>query len=183
MYLSEDLDIKEDCDRVLKSFLKQFNSMYQKFNFLPVEILSFLFKTYTTSFYGINLWFQHEIKNVFVRKLEVAYHKAIKRVLGMDFWRSNHDACELMNIDLFKHFLTKRMINFYFSAISSNCRMFIKLRYHFMLSSRLFISLKHRFRKFYQIKDIIGNDKDALLARIDFIQRNEPRSHHIYEPN
>ena len=62
VHLSEDLDIKADCDRVVKSFLRQFNSMYNKFNFLPTEVLSFLFKTYTTSFYGINLWFEQKIK-------------------------------------------------------------------------------------------------------------------------
>ena len=117
VHLSDDLDIKSDCDRVLKSFLKQFNSMYNKFNFLPINVLSFLFKTYTTSFYGINLWFEQNINNNVIRKLEVAYHKAIKKILGMEVWRSNHDACEMMNIDLFKHLLTKRMVNFYFSAI------------------------------------------------------------------
>ena len=180
--LSEDFKIKADCDRALKSFFKQFNSMYNKFNFLPIEVLSFLFKTYATSFYGIHLWFEQRILKTDTKKLEVAYHKAIKKVVGLEVWRSNHDACEKMGIDVFKHLLSKRMINFYFSAISSNCRMFRKLKYHFMLSSQLYRFLKHRFLNLYQINEILGNDKNALLSRVGYVQRNEPRSNYVYEP-
>ena len=176
IFLSEDFNIKEDVDRALKSFLGQFNGMYQRFNFLTTEVLSFLFKTYTTSFYGINLWFEHKIQPSHIKRLEVAYHKAIKKILGMEVWNSNHDACELMNIDLFKHFLTKRMTKFYFSAISSKCRMFQKLRYHFMFSSQLYKVLKNRFHTMYQIDNLFSNDRDALIARMSFVRMRKPRS-------
>ena len=86
-----------------------------------------------------------------------------------------------MGIELFKHLLTKRMVNFYFSAISSNCKMFMKLRYHFMFSSHLYKSLKNRFQDIYQLDEILGNDRDALISRIFFVQRNEPRSNYNYE--
>ena len=182
IFLSEDFSIKGDVDRALKSFLKQFNAMFQKFNFLNSEVLSFLFKTYTTSFYGINLWFEHKIQPSHIRNLEVAYHKAIKKIVGIEVWRSNHEACDLMGIDLFKHFLSKRMAKFYFSAISSECKMFRMLRYHFMFSSQLYKILKERFNAYYQIENVIGNDKDALIARISFVQMREPRSNYVYEP-
>ena len=182
IFLNEDFDIKDDCDRALKTFLRQFNAMYQKFNFLPSGVLSFLFKTYTSSFYGINLWFDQNLTSNYTKKLEIAYHKAIKKILKLEMWRSNHNACEQMGVYIFKHLLSKRLVNFYFSASNSNCKMFIRLKYHFMLSSRLYEALKHRFQQLYLVNDIIGNDKNALLSRISFIQRHEPRSTYVYEP-
>ena len=111
----------------------------------------------------------------------MAYHKAIKKVVGLEVWRSNHDACEKMGIEVFKHLISKRMVNFYFSAISSQCRMFRKFKYHFMLSSQLYGFLKHRFSKLYQVNEILGNDKNTLLSTIFYVQRNEPRSNYLYE--
>ena len=183
IYLSEDFDIKADCDRALKMFLKQFNAMYQKFSFLSTNVLSFLFKTYTSSFYGINLWFEQNLRNSLTRKLEISYHKAVKKVMKLEMWRSNHNACEQMGVDLFKHLLSKRLLTFYFATINSNCKMISKLKYHFMLSSQLYNSLKNRFRQLYQINDVIGNDKNALIARVYFVQRTEPRSTYVYEPD
>ena len=110
------------------------------------------------------------------------YHKAIKKVEGLEVWRNNHDACERMGIVIFKHFFTKRMLNFYFSVISSKCKMVQKLKYHFMLSSQLYKFLKHRFQNMHEVNELLGNDKNALIARVSFVQRNEPRSNYVYDP-
>ena len=37
-----------------------------------------------------------------------------------------------------------------------------------------------RFEQLYQVNDFMNNDVDALLARIDFVQRTEPRSNYVY---
>jgi len=55
--LTDDMSIGKDIDRVINSFLRQYNSMFYKFNFIDRNILFFLFKTYTSSFYGIELWY------------------------------------------------------------------------------------------------------------------------------
>ena len=52
-----------------------------------------------------------------------------------------------------------------------------------MFSSYLYMSLKNRFRDIYQLNGILGNDRDALISRVFFVQRNEPRSNYIYEPS
>ena len=103
--LTEDLELTKDTDRALKSFLAQFNSMYNKFYFLPANVLGYLFITYCCSFYGINLWFEESIKVKDLRKVEVSYHRAIKKIASMRFWESNHTACEQINVNLFKHLL------------------------------------------------------------------------------
>ena len=141
-----------------------------------------MFKTYTSSFYGINLWFDEVVKTKDVRKVEVGYHRAIKKVAGMNEWNSNHDACEMTGNLIFKHMLSKRMLNFYFSVIGSKCKLVTNLRYYFLLESALYNTVKCRFMLIYNVNDIIENDRAALMSRIYYVQRTEPRSHHVYEP-
>ena len=76
--ISDDLTLGNDVDRASGDFLKQFNAFYHKFYFLPSDIVHFLFKTYTTAFYGCNTWFEHVINENNIRKIAVSYHKAVK---------------------------------------------------------------------------------------------------------
>ena len=180
--LSEDLDLSFDIDRVSRSFLGQFNSLINKFQFLSLDVLGFLFKTYCCSFYGINLWFENNIKIKDLKKIEVIFHKAVKKVVNMNIWESNHDACDRMYILTFKHILSHRLISFYNSCINSHCKFFRKIKFYLMLSSHVYERIKHRFRMMYNVA-VINNDIDALKSRIAFVHRTEPiRSNHVYEP-
>ena len=38
------------------------------------------------------------------------------------------------------------------------------------------------FENSYNVIGLSRNDKMALLSRIDFVEWNEPRSNHIYDP-
>ena len=51
------VDVHDDIERISTSFLKQFNAMYSKFNFVSNDIMHLLFKSFTSSFYGIGVWF------------------------------------------------------------------------------------------------------------------------------
>ena len=153
-----------------------------KFNFLSGSSLGFLFKTYCCSFYGVNLWFENDIRIRDFRKIEIVFHKAVKKVVNMRNWESNHDACDKLNILLFKHFISLRLINCYNSFINSDCNFFVKMRYYFMLSSNMYATIKKRFDSMYGVAAIINNDINSLKSRIAFVHRTEPRSHHIYEP-
>ena len=95
--------IVNDVDRVINSFLRQFNSLYYKFNYLNLETLSFLFRSYSSSFYGAESWYYNlQIKTF--RKISACYHAAVKRVCGLNVWDSNHAACQLVNVPIFKRF-------------------------------------------------------------------------------
>ena len=76
--------------------------MYSKFYFTDRNIIAYLFKSYASSFYGIDLWFD-KIYEYQMNKISVAYHKAIKRICGMNVWDSNHDACEVMVVNICRH--------------------------------------------------------------------------------
>ena len=176
--INEDLSLKSDINRVTNDFLKQFNGFYHKFSFLHREIKYFLFKTYTSSFYGSNLWIEQHITENKIREISIAYHKAVKKLAGLLPWDSNHDACKIVGVNIFKHLLTKRMLKHYRELSRTENVMFRSLRYYLLHSSLTFVSLNTIFKNWYGVENFKCNDYSALYARIDFIERNEPRSYY-----
>ena len=128
--LKDDLSNGSDVERVMSNFLTQFNALYHKFNFASQNVLNFLFKTYSSSFYGIELWYndRNRLKNM--HKISVAYHKAIKRVVNLNTWDSNHIACEIIGVNLFQHLQAKRMHNYYRSVLKSKNHYIQKTKYY-----------------------------------------------------
>ena len=115
-----------------------------------------------------------------MRKLSVAYHKAIKKLANLKPWDSNHVACESVGADIFKHLVTKRMLQHYRSLITSNSDHFRSLRYFFIFKSKIRNDLDVRFVKMYDVLNFVVNDFSALISRIKYIQNHEPRSNYVY---
>ena len=178
--ISNDLTIKNDADRALTAFLRQFNSFYHKFNFASFNMMKFLFKTYCTSFYGISTWIDEAISDNKIRKISVGYHKAVKRLANMAQWQSNHEACEKLEVNIFKHLLYKRILSHYYSLIYSKSGIISSFRYFFQYQSFTKSVLTDSFSKIYGVANFENNDVQALNSRVDFIQRNEPRSGYNY---
>ena len=179
--ISDDFSLNFEIDRALKSFQSQFSGMYYKFNFTDRNVLAFLFKTYTSSFYGMNLWFEQILSRRSVHKLAVTYHKAVKKVAGLNVWDSNHTACERVGVNTFSHLLAKRMLKFYFAIVNSENFIFKNLRHFFINGSMLSQRISTLFQEKYEVDSILTNDLHALLARIDFVERHEPRSNYSRE--
>jgi len=177
VYLSDDLSINRDIDRVLDAFLKQFNSMYCKFYYVDIGLLCFLFRTYTSSLYGAELWFDQVLAPRQLYRLSVGYHKAVKKVLGMNVWDSNHVACEKMGIHTLPHLIASRLLSRFMSLSSSQCRMVRILKFYLLNASNMSSVLRQFFKDIYSVENILCNDFQALCSRIDFVQRNEPRSY------
>ena len=178
--ISNDLTLKADAERALTAFLKQFNSFYYKFNFASVDMMKFLFKTYCTSFYGISTWIEEKFTDSRMRKISVGYHKAVKRLANMAPRQSNHEACEILELNIFKHLLYKRILSHYLAIISSKSGIICKYKYYFRQQSFLKSVLTDAFSSLYGVVNFEDNDKQALYSRIDFVQRNEPRSGYNY---
>ena len=177
--LNDCLNNMNDVERATDSFLKQFNALYYKFNFASLNVLSFLFKTYSSSFYGIELWYNDKNRKNIMNKISVAYHKAIKKLLNMNVWDSNHLACELLGVNLFRHLQAKRMFNYYRSVLRSKNRVLNKLKYYWHFYSDIKINIERVFKCDYDVEDVFDNFYNAILSRIDFIERNEPRSSYL----
>ena len=161
----------------MDSSLKQFNGMYSKFHYVTRDVLCYLFTTYTSSFYGIELWYD-EIPKSLLNKMSVTYHKAVKRISGHNVWDSNHDACDTAGVYVFKHLLSKRMLCFWNNMTKSRNPCLGNLRYYFRHSSSIFQRLSKLFYEVYSV-DILNNPMCALMSRIGYIQRTEPRSHYV----
>ena len=141
-----------DVDRCMNSFLSQFNFMYYNFFRISDEKLkAFLFNSYCTSFFAIETWYDLLLKPALFRRISVAYHKAIKKLCGMNVWESNHLACEKMNLYIFSHLLTKRIINFYFNTISTNSPCLSELKFHYFAHSLLSKNIRNHFFEKYSV--------------------------------
>ena len=99
-------------------------------------------------------------------------------ILWNHVWERNHAAREKMYVNIFEHLWNKWLIKFYFDVINNRCTIAKNLRYYFMLSSLYFL-----VDKIFNVVGLCRNDKIALLSRIDFVERNEPRSNHIHDPS
>ena len=177
--LTDNMCILKDVERVCNSFLQQFNSMYSRFNFCDIETLSFLFKSYCSSFYASELWFNREKAKKELDTLSIVYHKAIKRVVNLSKWDNNHDACCLANLPIFKHFLNNKLINFVFSIINSKSPCIANLKTYFVRDSFLMKYTQEIFTSLYEVENVLNNDLAALKSRINFVERNETRSNYV----
>ena len=176
--LSENMSLKNEIGKATKAFLKQFNGFYSKYNFLDSEILYFLFRTYTSSFYGSNLWFEQNLTTNGLRNISVTYHKAVKRTAGLKTWDNNHDACNIVNVNIFRHLVAKRMLNHFFNIINSKNSTFRSLRYFFMFDSKIKSCMDNIFSNWYNVQEFMHNDRSALISRINYVERTEPRSNY-----
>ena len=102
---------------------------------------------------------------------EVAYHNALKRIVGAPIVTSTHDIAEYCNMYMFKHYIAFLQIRYLKRILKSNnalmrlCCPLLMLGYHALSLSKL---VKDR----YQI-DITENGVDAIGARISWVQRHE----------
>ena len=174
--ISDNGDLGPEIDRVVGTFLKQFNGLYSKFNFANHNVLFYLFKSFTSSFYGIDTWFE-KIKVSQLSKISVTYHRAIKRLCGKNLWDSNHEACETVGVPIFKHLLSKRLLCLWQNLCTTKNACMGTLKYFFRSNSFIFSRLNKLFKDDYNV-DIMLNPLCAVLARIEFVQRNEPRSYY-----
>ena len=173
--LSGDMSLKLDMDRPMNAYLKQFNSMYYRFNSLDNNLKFFLHKTFT-SLYATELWYDDLMNRNRFRKIEICYHKCIKKVAGLNVWDSNHRACSLVGVPVFKHLLAWTCLCFYIRILKTNSPCISRFRYFYRYRSLMALKVQHLFRSYYNVNDIFNNDLSAIKSRIDFVERNEPWS-------
>ena len=176
--LTENFTIDGDVDRVTGSFLRSFNGFLNKFNFADDCIKFFLFKNYNMSFYGIETWFE-SLRQSKIRKISVTYHKAVKRLCGFPPWESNHKSCDIVGVPLFLHLLAKRMICFFTGLLRSNSDCLVPLRHYFRYKSRFLNSLRLFFQDIYGLYNVVEHPLSAVISRITYVQRTEPRSGYV----
>ena len=105
--LNSSFSDKQDMERVLNSFNKQFGILFRKFVSADFNVLLRLYNAFCTSFYGCELWFLSKRCSDMLRKNSIAYHAAFKNLLGLPKRFNNHVACKILNCLTFEHYLSQ----------------------------------------------------------------------------
>ena len=123
-------------------------------------------------FYGLEILNGESCYARVKRLISVSYHRAMKRILCLPSYFSNHYVCNLLETFTFKHFMNFRASRFYFWLMKCDSPCFKPFKTYFISSSLL----KQRLDKcwtFYGVRNFNDNDFDALHARLKFVQGNE----------
>ena len=150
MVITKTLSIDKDVARLTLSFLWQFNSLFYKFIYVDRNVLMFLFRTFTSSFYGLeNLTLTGCTRDF--QTLSITYHKAVKRIRSMNVWESSHDACKITEVLNFKDLYAKRRAAFMFLLLKSINPCVLPVRNFFQLESFAVDSLRELFLQKYRL--------------------------------
>ena len=168
---------KNDIIQNLNQFYKQFNTVIRKFKNCDLNLILKLFKTYCLQIYGSSLWFNNFNCTKVFNQFAVAYHKAIKKILCVPYYSSNHECCEVLNLLTFKHFINFNKLRFIHNIFNSPCD-FIYKNFSFLKNySKFYNECEHILSSVYSVhSDLISNDIDAILSRIYFINYREEYS-------
>ena len=173
-YLNEQLDDTKDVEFRLNGFYRKFYSVLRNFNNLSLMTVLFLFKSFCIPDYGIVLWNCNSIfKRQIFKSFEIAFGKSFKRMLGVPFYSSTHITAEICELLTLKHHVIKAQLRFLYRLLDTKNRL-IKINLACLKSGLFMGSLFSFYRKTYGVS-IIGNDLQALIARVHWVQSHEER--------
>ena len=174
-YINKNLNNFDDIEKCEKTFYKQFYSVFRKFYGVDPNILTFLFKSYCTSFYGAELW--HDVRGCsqIIKQFGIGYHKALKRIYSMSSHVSNHEICNICDILMFKHYVNSKVISFTYKLLKSDNACLLPHKYYFCNCSEVLKNVNEILKGIYGVLTIKDNDLDALKARIMYVQNHEDR--------
>ena len=171
--LNSSLNLSPDIRRASTQFLSQFYGMFRKFSYSDINILTFLFQAYCTSFYGSELWYNRKGCLSELKAIGVTYHKCLKRLAKIPYYVSNHVTCELLNLPIFIHFINKKMLNYFFNLINSESPCLKDFKTYFKSKSHIYYYTSIILQEVYNVNNFLENDLDALKARILYVQTHE----------
>ena len=171
--LSCNMSYEYDVNRLRSKFYVQFNSMLRNFHFADKKVKLFLFQQYCLQMYGCELWFGGTGSALALKQFAVGYHKAIKKILNLSYHESNHYACQEAQFFTFQHLVNKYKIMSAIRLLKNPCNYILKIMNYFVTSSSFLKEVYDILKKFYDLDSLLFNDKDAIIARICFVQNHE----------
>ena len=163
----------DDIDRARNKFYQEFNVILRKFSFADKRVKLFLFSQYCLQLYGAELWFYNKNAKSNLKQFSVGYHKAIKKILGLSYHESNHYACQEAKLYTFDHLINKFKILFVMRIFTNPCSFIRSLLSFIRVSSVMYNEVCELLSNTYDIDSLEDNDKDAILARISYVQNHE----------
>ena len=102
------------------------------------------------------------------KQFAINYHKALKKILKLPKYYSNHIAASILNTFTFNHLINTKILKFYFWLKNCNSPCFKLYKYYFMNMSTFKHDVSQIFSSVYDIADIFENDFDAILSSNKF---------------
>lgn len=172
--ISRDLKDKLDIEKRINSFYASFNSTIRNFKSVDKQTILYLFNAYCKPDYGLCLWNGDGVfRSSVFKAFNIAYSKALKRMIGAPMYASSHETAEQCNELLLLHHVSLVQAR-YFRRIGRTRSSIIKLNLP-ILKCGLFYShvIKH-FKDCYTV-DVSDIPLDIMQARIEWVQRHEER--------
>ena len=144
--------------------------------------LTVLFEACCTSFYGCELWFNRKKVRCEINKCAKGVngkenHKGVKKIASMETRDCNHEACAITGLNIFNNLIDKKLVSFLFSTIFSKSRSISYLKRYFAYNSFMYENVRNILHDSYNVSYVLENDRSAICARTDFIQRFHVCSH------
>ena len=173
--LTETLPVDKDTDRMTSSFLKQFNSLFYEFNCVDRKVLTFLFRTYTSSFYGLKNWTLTGCKRNFQKKIHLPIRKLWKDYAQWMCGRATmmlvrSRRCIFLNICMPS--VVQLLCIHYLNRIAR----VLSLKNYFQLKSFAVESFRECFLQEHQLLSLFSSPLCAVNSRINFVENNERSS-------
>ena len=145
----------------------------RKFSFAHETVLLYLFNTYCSNFYGSQIWLRKRNCLGHFNDFGKAYHKALKRILEIPDYASNHETCNENDFFTFHHKINYDLIRTTYKIISNPCSFVYTNYFFFKHKSLISETVKEILLYDYLMTSFLDNDLDAIKSRIKFIQLSE----------
>lgn len=174
--LTNDLSNEEDIKKCTTKFFSEFNCILRNFNYVDYNVLLKLFRSYCLCFYGLELWFDFNNCSHVLAKLEMAYHKAVKKIFKVSDRVSNHDICTRAELLTFRHYISLTQVKFLIRIRYSKPCDFVKLTHNILFNNSVqILNIIDRIKRVYSIDNFWSEDCDAICSRIGYINEREDR--------
>ena len=173
--IQDDLRNNRDIDEARNKFYREFNIILRRMSFADIRIKLYLFKQCCLQFYGAELWYNNNGCLSNLRQFGIAYHKAIKKLLGLSSHESNHYACQEAQLFTFENLLNKIRIFFVYRMLKFPCTFIQKIITFYEQTSEIYKEMSEILCQKYDVDCLLENDRSALLSRIVFVQNREPQ--------
>ena len=82
----------------------------------------------------------------------------------------------MVGVSIFKHLIARRALVFFLNLVSSKSPCISPYRHYLRNNSHIKSNLDFLFETNYQVPNCMSNPLCALIARINYVERTEPRS-------
>ena len=105
--------IADDVRKAQTTFNKGFGGLIRQFYSTELRVEMKVFTSICKPVFGAGLWYDKMKVFMALKNMGVSYHSAIKKILGLPRFYSNHQACNLLCIFTFDHYLNCRSLEVY----------------------------------------------------------------------